>query len=68
MALGDYVGSWIAHLVQESAKQASINNFPILTYSPISQINDEAPATFFLANLDKEWINFIGHEMSLNYL
>ncbi len=54
MALGDYVGSWIGNLVQESAKQASINNFPILTYSPISQINDEAPATFFLANLDKE--------------
>ena len=51
MALGDYVGSWIANLVKESAKLASINNFPILTYSPISQINDSAPASFFLANL-----------------
>lgn len=51
MALGDYVGSWIANLVKESARLACFNNFPILTYSRISQINDEKPASFFLANL-----------------
>ncbi|MBD2533722.1 hypothetical protein H6G97_30875 [Nostoc flagelliforme FACHB-838] len=32
-------------------ENASLNNFPILTYSRISQINDEKPASFFLANL-----------------
>ncbi len=53
-ALGDHVGSWIADLVKESAKRASIKNFPILTYSPISQINEEAPASFFLADLTDE--------------
>lgn len=50
-ALGNYVGSWIANLVTETAQQSSIRCFPILTYAPIPKINDENPASFFIANL-----------------
>ncbi|MBD2358729.1 hypothetical protein H6G41_29740 [Tolypothrix sp. FACHB-123] len=50
-ALGNHVGSWIANLVRETAQQSSIRCFPILTYAPIPKINDENPASFFIANL-----------------
>lgn len=49
-ALGDFIGSFLANLVIETAQQSSIRCFPILTYL-IPKISDEKPASFFIANL-----------------
>lgn len=55
-ALGNFVGSVLANLVRQTAKQSSLECFPILTYAPITQIDDQRPASFFIANLT-EYLN-----------